>query len=144
MKRLMMTTCALVLIGSTAASADCASELAALSGGAAEPGAVPSLTPEGAASAEASGAAAGGEAIAKDGSLAPLEQPSAEGGDVAGRAMSGDDAAAQQAGEPTAAEQAEGSGNAATRDGALERARAALAAGDEAACMDALAEARSM
>lgn len=52
------------------------------------------------------------EGIAKDGSLAPLEEP---GGDQTTQAMSGQDAQAQQAGEPTAAQEAQaatGSGSA--------------------------------
>ena len=60
-------------------------------------------------------------------------------------ATSADDAAAQQSGGSTAAEQAAGAaGNAAgggeARDQALARAEAALEAGDEAACLEALKE----
>jgi hypothetical protein len=75
-------------------------------------------------------AASGGQGVAKDGSTAPLE---AEEGEVVGGgetpiATSPQDAQAQQ--------------DAPRDDPALERARAALDAGDEQACLDALEEAR--
>lgn len=104
---------AALCLAATSASADCAAELARLQGG-----------------------------ISKDGSLAPLEQPQAgiaKDGTTAplnadpGIATSPADVQAQQDGAPTAAENA-----AEGRDAAIERARQAMAAGDEAGCMDAL------
>ncbi len=109
--------------------------------------------------------AAGGEGIAKDGSLAPLEGTEAEPDTAV--AMSGQDAQAQQQGEPTAAEAADDTaagengastagGDVAAAEGAetgagggagstdrtalLAEAQAALDAGDEAACLAALAK----
>ncbi len=83
------------------------------------------------------------EGISKDGSLAPLEDAADASSD---QAMSGQDAQAQQEGEPTAAEAAGGAD--ATTDGgrsaAIEKARTALAAGDEDACRAALDELRKM
>lgn len=73
--------------------------------------------------------------IAKDGSTAPLE----EAGDaVPDQATSAQDAQAQQEGEPTAAAQASGQTGGSDRAAALNEARRALEAGDEAACMAAL------
>ncbi|MFC3838667.1 hypothetical protein [Paracoccus rhizosphaerae] len=96
--------------------------------------------------------AASGEAIAKDGSLAPLET---EGGDASTDvAMSAQDAAQQQEGNPTAAQEAEAgdadaetdmaSGSSPDRDALIEEARSALAAGDEDACRAALDQVESL
>lgn len=96
--------------------------------------------------------AASGEAIAKDGSLAPLETEEGDGStDVA---MSAQDAAQQQDGNPTAAQEAEAgdanadtdmaSGSSPDRDALIEEARAALAAGDEDACRAALDQVESL
>ena len=138
----LAAACALLVAGGTAAHADCAADLQALSG-----------------ETQTSGAEGGG--ISKDGSLAPLQEPGGGGTDTGTTAMSGSDAAAQQAGQPTAAEQASGAGQdsesiaapqsnkseppmPASRQQALELARAALAQGDEDGCMRALEQARSM
>lgn len=161
----LLIACVLLAAG-TAAQADCASDLAALSTGAEEgelakdgthvplgnaSSAAPAASAE-AGSEMAEGDAAGDQAaaeankLAKDGSTAPLEA-AGEGTPVA---TSGQDIAAQQAGEPTAAEQAEADGEGgteempSTRAGAIEKARTALAAGDEEACMTALEHARSL
>ncbi|MGP3698136.1 hypothetical protein [Rhodobacter sp. NSM] len=99
------------------------------------------------ASSDTGGTSGGnGEAIAKDGSLAPLEQPDGGGTDTSTIAMSGNDVAAQQDGEQMAAEAAEGSSgaDATTRSGAIQEARTALARGDEAACLDAIERAKSL
>lgn len=80
--------------------------------------------------------------VTKDGDRAPLEtgEQVAEGG-ASGNAMSGQDAEAQQAGADTmAAADTEAGGF----QDAIERAEAALAAGDEAACMAAVEEAKGM
>lgn len=81
------------------------------------------------------GDAADGNEIAKDGSTAPLESTSGASSDVA---MSGQDAQAQQEGQATAAQQAQAESGTDARATALQEARAALAAGDEAACQEAL------
>lgn len=81
------------------------------------------------------GDAADGNEIAKDGSTAPLESTSGSSSDVA---MSGQDAQAQQEGQATAAQQAQAESGTDARATALQEARAALAAGDEAACQEAL------
>jgi hypothetical protein len=138
---------AIAVLGAGAAAADCAQELEALD--------------------------AGGGEIAKDGTLAPL-QDGGEGGGAAGVATSAQDAQAQQEGGETAAaeggagtaddaaavDQAAGgeaasggepvvgaetaAADAGDRDAAIERARAALAAGDEEGCMAAVEEARTL
>lgn len=79
--------------------------------------------------------AANGNKIAKDGSTAPLESTSGASSDLA---MSGQDAQAQQEGRATAAEQAQAETGTDARATALRDARAALEAGDEAACQEAL------
>lgn len=114
MKALLIGGC-LLIGGTVAASADCAQELARLGGG-----------------------------ISKDGSLAPLETPDAEAGIAkdgatmplgtgADVATSPADVESQQKGGETAAEEA-GEG----RDAAIAKAHQAMAAGDEAGCMDAI------
>lgn len=80
--------------------------------------------------------------IAKDGSLAPLEETDAEPGTEV--AMSGQDVQAQQEGEPTASEQAEAAIPEGDRDGLVEEARTALAAGDEDACLAAIEKIEAM
>jgi hypothetical protein len=67
--------------------------------------------------------------VSKDGSTEPLA--AAQGGNDPNIAMSGQDVAAQQAGKPTAASET-------TNTAALEAAKAAADAGDEAACQKAL------
>jgi hypothetical protein len=155
--RSFLAGCALFAISGAAAHADCAEDLAALTGEAgtaegiskdgslaplqdsgtpdpaAAAGGAPAQGAEGAAEAEA-----GGEGISKDGSLSPLQ------GAGTAVATSQEDAQAQQQGEPTAAQQAESGSEGSPRSLAIERAQAALAAGDEAACNAALEEARSL
>lgn len=101
-------------------------------------------TPD-AASSDASEATADGK-IAKDGSLAPLEGTEAEAGTEV--AMSGQDVQAQQDGEPTAAKAAEAAASnakpTADREGLMEEARTALAAGDEEACRAAVEQIDAM
>lgn len=133
---------ALALAGSaTMALADCREELATLkAGGIAKDGSTAPLsdtatpTPQGAG--QAPPAEADGSGMAKDGTHAPV-------GADPGVATSADDAAAQQSGGRTAAEQAAGAaGGGDAHAQALARAEAALAAGDEAACMEAVKEAK--
>lgn len=93
------------------------------------------------APSDASKATADGE-IAKDGSLAPLEGTEAEAGTEV--AMSGQDVQAQQDGEPTAAKAAEAAEPTADREGLMEKARTALAAGDEEACRAAVEQIDAM
>jgi hypothetical protein len=87
--------------------------------------------------------------VTKDGDRAPLETGEQVGSDTSGNAMSGQDAAAQQAGNDTAASASAGADTMAATDtqtggfqDAIERAEAALAAGDEDACMTAVEDAR--
>jgi hypothetical protein len=147
MKRHLLISAAAVAMLSiaSAASADCAEELAQLQEGVSKTGAMAPL--EGSAPATpqtGGGAAAGGEAapgeneIAKTGDTAPLQMDP----DVA---TSVQDAQAQSQGGETAAAQAEGAeGDGKTQADALARAQAALDAGDEAGCMAAVEEAKSM
>lgn len=119
MKALLIGGC-LLIGGAVAASADCAQELARLGGGISKDG---SLAPLEAPDAEAGIAKDG---IAKDGATMPL----GTGADVA---TSPADVESQQQGGETAAEEA-GDG----RDAAIAKAHQAMAAGDEAGCMDAI------
>ena len=130
-----------VSVGS-AAWADCAEELAQLTGGISKDG---SLAPmqTGEATMQSGGDAATAETESegtKDGTMAPM------GTDPA-LATSVEDAQAQQQGGATAAEQAAGeSGSSETtgRAEALAEAQAALAGGNEAGCMSAVEEAKGM
>ena len=133
---------ALALTGSaTIALADCKDEMAALkASGVVKDGTTVPLsdtatpTPQGAG--QAGLPEVSGSGLAKDGTKAPM-------GADPGVAASADDAAAQQSGGSTAAEQAAGApGGGNAKDQALARAEAALAAGDEGACMEALKEAK--
>jgi hypothetical protein len=143
-KTSLILAAALALAG-TSALADCREELAALQGeGVSKEGAMAPLsdtsgaTPQtgGDGTAAAPKAAGAGEGVAKDGSQMPL-------GADPGVATSAQDAQAQQTGGDTAAEQAMGSaGGGDARAQAISRAEAALAQGDEEACMEALEEAR--
>lgn len=159
----------LTLVAAGAAHADCAADLARLETGAAtattdgiaKDGSLaplqdaapvdattdattqaPATPPEAATTGmTASGdAAAGDNKIAKDGSTAPLQSAGDSGADVA---MSGQDAQAQQEGHATAAGQAEAESGTDARATALRDARAALDAGDEAACQEALKRAEA-
>ena len=73
----------------------------------------------------------------KDGSLTPM-------GTSPDVATSAQDAQAQSEGGKTAAEQAAGAKGTESRAAALEEARAALAKGDEEACMAAVEKAKGM
>jgi hypothetical protein len=142
--RLMIATAA-CLTFATAASADCAAEIAAL--GMAKDGSTAPLAPaatlqtggDAAATTTTPGATEG--KVAKDGSTAPL------GTDPA-LATSAGDAQAQSQGGATAAEQAQGAeggdGAGTMRAEALARAQTALDAGDEAACLQAVEEAKGL
>ena len=176
---MLLASCAVLGFGSSAAFADCAEELSALqadSGSSVEIGASDTgrsgiakdgtLAPlEDASDTGAEGAAAGGDVattttaggeptgqdastgaggadeMAKDGTEAPLAEDNVDAeGSASGVdedstiALSQQDVEAQQ-------EEASGSNNG-TRAEALERAQAALDRGDEAACLEAVEEAR--
>lgn len=164
MKRSVLASTAAIFLalGSTAAWADCQEELAQLTGGVSKDGSLAPLESaagavgqadhaegagatgqagHGAEGAAAEGSAAGDGEVSKDGSTEPLEADPQI-------ATSGQDVAAQQEGGETAAQQANqgagGSGDGSGRQAALDRAHAALAAGDEEACMAAVEEARAM
>lgn len=123
MKRHIVTTTAAALLALTApAVADCAAELEKLRGAA--------------LAGESGQAEAGSGEVIKDGSVAPLETDDT-------LATSGQDIEAQQEGGDTAAMEAR-EGDDPGRQEALDRAQAALDAGDEDACMAALEEARAM
>lgn len=124
-----------------AAMADCAAELDALAnmpkGGAAAPMASGGATPQAGDTERSPEAAKTG--AGKDGSLTPMgESPEV--------ATSSQDAQAQSEGGETAAEQAMGGTDegGASRQAAIDEARAALANGDEAGCAAALERAKSM
>jgi hypothetical protein len=150
-RQLMMATAACMTLAAGAASADCAAEIAALGGGVAKDGSTAPLamqaTPQtggdaaAAPAAGAEGAAEGEGEVAKDASTAPLATDPA-------LATSAEDAQAQSMGGATAAQQAqgtmEGEGAGTMRAEALARAQAALDAGDEAGCMEAVEEAKGM
>lgn len=125
--------------GATAALADCASELDSLTQGAAKNGTMAPLadtaTPQTGSMAAAPKADTNG--TSKDGTGMPMNSNP----DVA---TSGQDAQAQSEGGKTAAAQAMGAGGGDTRQAALDEARAALAKGDESACMAAVARAKGM
>ncbi|SEO09888.1 hypothetical protein SAMN04489859_103446 [Paracoccus alcaliphilus] len=134
------------------ASADCAADLAALENqadgeteGIAKDGSLAPLEDGGAVNDGSEAAASdeeAGEGVARDGTPAEFQEGGNDEQTGADLAMSGDDAQAQQEGAPTAVEQAgDASGD---RDAAIERARAALAAGDEEACREALDEAAAL
>jgi hypothetical protein len=150
-------------LSATTAIADCASELESLAGvskdGAAAPLAEGATPQTGATtSSDASKADAG-----KAGDLMPMgentdvatsaedAQAQSEGGETAASQAMDDadgdeDAQAQGEGGETASSQAMGAagGDEAGRQGAINEARAALAAGDEDACLAALEKAKSM
>lgn len=114
MKVFILSGC--ILLGSVfAAQADCAAELAQLGGGIAKDGSLAPLQDTGSQNE-----------IAKDGTDMPL-------GSSADVATSPADVEAQQQGGLTAAEEAMGG-----RSDAIAKARQAMTDGDEAACMEAL------
>jgi hypothetical protein len=139
--RLILATAAALGLGATAAAADCAEELAQLTGGVSKEGAMAPLEGATGETPQTTGEAAGGETsaeeVAKDGDMEPL------GADES-LAMSGQDVAAQQEGGKTAAELAGGAAAGTDRDAAIARAQTALDAGDEAGCMTAIEEAKGM
>ena len=125
--RLILTAAVALALGAGAAAADCAEELAQLTGGIAKDGSLAPL--EGAAeTSQVGGDAATGESsaegIVKDGTMEPL-------GAAENLATSEQDVVAQQEGGATAAEQAAGAPAAGgDRDAAIARAQQALDAGD--------------
>ena len=124
----------------TAAAADCADEIDTLAMGGGKDAtlaplsetATPQTGGEMAKSPEETATNAG-----KDGSLTPM-------GTSPDVATSAQDAQAQSEGGKTAAEQAAGAKGTESRAAALEEARAALAKGDEEACMAAVEKAKGM
>lgn len=123
----------------TAAAADCAAELDTLAGVSKDGTAAPmaeSATPQ-------TGGAGAAGATADDAGKAGNLMPMGENADVA---TSAEDAQAQSQGGETAAAQAMGGegGGEGGRQTALDEARAALAAGDEEACLAAVEKAKSM
>jgi hypothetical protein len=148
MKRHLLLAAAALGMTATAASADCAAEIEALSEGVSKDGSMAPLaapaTPQTGESTAAAGSAGSADAegeIAKEGSTAPLEaDPSV--------ATSAEDAQAQSQGGETAAQQAQGAaggeGGGTMRAEALARAQTALDAGDEAGCMEAVEEAKGL
>jgi len=126
----------------TMAAADCASDLAQLPGVSKDASAAP-LAPD--ATPQTGGMAASGTQDAskdagKAGNLMPM------GSDPA-VATSAEDAQAQSEGGKTAAQQAlgdSGTSGDGTRQGAISEARAALASGDENACLAALQKLKGM
>ena len=147
MKRQLLISAAAVglLFGATGAWADCAEELAQLNEGVSKTGAMAPLQEPGSATPQTGGAATGGDAAATgEGEVAKTGETEPLGTDPS-LATSGQDAQAQSEGGATAAEQAEGAaGGGGGRAEALARAQAALDAGDEAGCMAAVEEAKSM
>jgi len=136
---------AICAFSSFAAQADCAAEIAKIEGeagasteGISKDGSLAPLqdgsdTTQG-QQAPAPAAQSSTETVAKDGTEVPL---AGQGNiDKTNQAMSGADAQAQQEGKPTAAQEA--ASDASGADDPLSQARAALAAGDEEACMKAL------
>jgi hypothetical protein len=141
MKRTLFTVAAALTLGAGAAFADCAQELEALEG-VSKDGTMAPLAESGATPQTGGGTAAGGGEptdAGKAGNLVPM----GESPDVA---TSAEDAAAQSQGGETAAAQAMGAsgGDEGGRQAAIDEARAALAAGDEDACMAALEKAKGM
>ncbi len=156
----LLTSCAVAAFMTSPALADCAEDLARMqegsetsgeSSGISKDGSLAPLQTESSESMPATEDAdqadnqnqTEGEGIAKDGSHVPLEGESDADQDVA---MSGQDAQAQQQAEPSAdstsdGTTAEGSGD---RDALMARAQAALDAGDEEACNQALEEAAAL
>jgi hypothetical protein len=122
----------------TMAAADCAAELDSLAGVSKDGSTAPlaeSATPQ------TGGMAAAPEAEAGDAGKTGNLMPMGENADVA---TSAEDAQAQSQGGETAAAQAMGGagGDEAGKQAAINEARAALAAGDEEACMAALEKAK--
>ncbi|MFQ8433548.1 hypothetical protein [Amaricoccus sp. W119] len=118
------------------AFADCAAEIARLDAGIAKDGSTAPLAEAAPSSPEASppAQATSPEGLQQDGTEAPL-------GASPDIATSGQDAASQSEGGDTAAAQATGEGVAPPdRAEARARAQAALDAGDEQACLDAIGD----
>lgn len=125
----------------TAAMADCASELDALTKGGGKDATLAPMSGSSGATPQTGGTAKNPDEVAKgggkDGSLTPM-------GANPDIAMSSQDAQAQSEGGKTAAAQAQGAAGGDSKQMALDEARAALASGDENACMAALAKAKDM
>lgn len=135
---------ALLAMSAGVGNADCREDLAQLQQGVAKDGTQAPLaestggtqqSSDGQPAHEVGGAMAPTGGAAKDGTQMPLASDP-------GVATSADDAQAQQQGGGTAAEVAGGTADASTA-GALEEAKAALARGDEAACLNALERVKS-
>lgn len=133
-------TAATLGLFATGAAADCAAELDSLAG-ISKDGTTAPLA-EG-ATPQTGGTAAAPDAEAADAGKAGNLMPMGESPDVA---TSAEDAQAQSAGGETAAAQAMGAegGDAGGKQAAINEARAALAAGDEEACMAAVERAKAM
>lgn len=125
----------------TAAMADCAAELDAMSKGGGKDATLAPMSGSSGATPQTGGMAKDQGEVAKgggkDGSLTPM-------GANPDIAMSSQDAQAQSEGGKTAAAQAQGASGSDSRQAALDEARAALASGDENACMAALERAKGM
>ena len=131
----LLAGCAILAMSAGSAYADCAAELEALETGAGdaavevESGTGTQAGDSPAAESESAEAAEGAETAASEEATAEVE---AEAGTQSGESVKSTEAAeAEQAEDET------------TRMAAIERAKAALTAGDEEGCMDALEEARS-
>lgn len=145
---LMMASCAFCAVAAGAAYADCAEDLARMTsetdvsaGAEGGPNDVSGGTTASSSTTADTDAGSEQDGIVKDGSHAPLED--AEDA-ASGVAISEQDVQAQQEGELPAAEQAaaaDAEDGSAERAALIDRARTALAAGDEAACRDALKDA---
>lgn len=127
----------------TAAMADCASELNALSKGGGKDATLAPLSDSTTATPQTGGTAKSPDEMAKGGGKDGSKTPMNADPNIA---MSGQDAQAQSEGGQTAAAQAQGAAGSGTgsRQAALDEARAALASGDEDACMAAVQRAKGM
>jgi hypothetical protein len=141
--RLILATAAALGLGATGAAADCAEELAQLTGVAKE-GAMAPLEGTAEETPQVGGDAATGETSAEQGRAAVAGEGATEALTDPGLATSEQDVTAQQEGGATAAEQAAGASAGTDRDAAIARAQTALDAGDEAGCMAAVEEAKGM
>jgi hypothetical protein len=154
----------------TAAAADCAAEIDALAMDAGKGGALAPMSATTGATPQTGGEAGSADETkanaGKDGSLTPMAadpsvatsaqdaQAQSEGGETAaeqahqqgegGEAESGAGAEGEAASGASAGTQAQSATAATPRDAALDEARAALAKGDEDACMAAVEKAKAM
>lgn len=162
-KMLISAAAAALLLGATGASADCREDLAKLTEGVSKDGSMAPLQESSSVATqdmdkEAASKAAEGSDTAMGGTAAMGSETASTDSDQSGEvakdgteeplnadpdlATSGQDAQAQSEGGETAAEQAMAGDGSEDRDAAIARAQAALDAGDEAACMEALEEAK--